>query len=77
MKTFYLIAIRENKNDLFSMKKSVGAILWHCTYFNDQETRHRFCAQGSDSWCKYQNYRSTDGSKTYKEAINIPKAYLK
>ena len=64
-------------SDLFSMKKSVGAILWHCTDFNDQETCHRFCSQGSDSWCKYQKYESTDGSATYKEAINIPKSIFK
>ena len=37
MQNLYGIAIRENKNDLFLMKNSVGAILWHCTDFNDQE----------------------------------------
>ena len=30
--------------------------------------------QGSDSWCKYQKYKSTDSLTTYKESINISKS---
>ena len=74
MQDFYGIATSENKNYLFSMKKSVGAILWYCTDFNDQETHHQFCPQGSDIWCKYQKYKSIDSLTMYRESINIPKS---
>ena len=46
LQNFYGKAIRENTNKLYLMKKSVGAILWHCTEFADGNYRHRFCLQG-------------------------------
>ena len=53
MQNYYGLAIRENKNDLYGMKKAVWAILWHCTAFEDEEYRHRFCPRENTSWCKY------------------------
>ena len=52
------------------MKKAIGAILWHCTAFEDPEYRHRFCPSGETSWCKYRKLK--ESGKTYKSSINIP-----
>ena len=71
MQNFYGIAIRENTHDLYNMKKAVGAILWHCTDFENQEYRHRFCPRGNESWCKYQKDVSA-GTNAYKPSINLP-----
>ena len=67
-----IIAIRENKNELYAMKKAVGAIFWHCTSFEDEEYRHRFCPKENNSWCKYKKYKATNKT-TYKGIVNIPK----
>ena len=45
MQNFYGIAIRQNLNDKYEMKKAVGAILFHCTDITDAESRHRFVHQ--------------------------------
>ena len=50
LQNFYGRAIRENANELYKMKKSVLAILWHCTVFEDNVFRHRFCPPGADVW---------------------------
>ena len=63
MQNFYGLAIRQNCESLYLMKKAIGAILWHCTKFDEddekdendrEEYRHRFCPQGSASWCKFK-----------------------
>ena len=54
MQNYYGMAIRQNTNDLFAMRKSVIATLVHNTNFDDAETRHRYCPKSVDSWCKYQ-----------------------
>ena len=43
IQNYYCLAIRNNRNDLYGMKKAVGAILFHCTGMNDDTSRHRFC----------------------------------
>jgi hypothetical protein len=67
MQNYYGMAIRENKDKLYTMKKATGAILWHCTDFEDSEFRHRFCPKEEDSWCKYQQ------NSDYKPSINLAK----
>ena len=54
------------------MKKAVGAILWHCTNFKDENYRHRFCPPCKFSWCKWQKEIVT-GKKTYKNNIDVPR----
>ena len=54
MQNYYGMAIRQNSNDLFAMRKSVIATLMHNTNFDDSETRHQYCPKIIDSWCKYQ-----------------------
>ena len=72
MQNFYGIAIRQNLNDKYEMKKAIGAILFHCTDITDAESRHRFCPPDEDSWCKYKKDMVT-GKSTYKKTINLPK----
>ena len=66
------MAIRDNKGNLYQMKKAVGAVLWHCTQFADEAFRHRFCPSNENSWCKWQRDQIT-GNSTYKKSINLPK----
>ena len=83
MQNFYGLAIRQNCESLYLMKKAVGAILWHCTKFDHEdderdeieieEYRHRFCPPGSASWCKFKKLEQSDSDKFgYNNSINIP-----
>ena len=76
MQNYYGMAICQNTNDLFAMRKSVIAMLMHNTNFDDAETRHRYCPKSIDSWCKYQKDILT-GEKTYKDHVNLPVAIKK
>ena len=55
------------------MKRAIGAVLWHCTAFEnyDDDYRHGFCPPGKDSWCKYQTDKVT-GKQTHKNRIYLP-----
>ena len=53
------------------MKKAVGAILYHCTDYEDDEKRHQYCPRDANSWCKFQKDKLT-GKFTYKKSINLP-----
>ena len=72
MQNFYGLALCQNLNDKYEMKKTIGAILFHCTDITDAESPHCFCPPGEDSWCKYKKDIVT-GKSTYKKAINLPK----
>ena len=72
MQNFYGLAIRQNLNDKYEMKKAVGATLFLCTDITDSESRHLFFPPGEDSWCKYKKNIVT-GKSTYKKTINLPK----
>ena len=71
MQNYYGMAIRSNSNNLYAMKKAVGAILWHCTAFSDQDKRHALCPRAANTWCKWQ-LDKLNGTKTYKNNISIP-----
>ena len=72
LQNYYGIAIRSNPDQLYAMKRSVGAILWHCTDFQNNEFRHRFCPRTPDSWCKWQ-VAKLKNIKECKPKTNIPK----
>ena len=40
LKNYYGKAIRSNSNELYAMKKAVGAFLWHCAKFDNNDHRH-------------------------------------
>ena len=73
MQNYYGMAIQQNKGALYAMKKSVMAILWHCSDIPDLNERHQFCPRSIHSWCKYQSDVIT-GMSTYKVYVNIPLA---
>ncbi len=72
LQNYYGMAIRQNKGNLYQMKKAVGAVLWHCTGFDDESFRHRFSPTDENTWCKWQLDQATSGTE-YKKKINIPK----
>ena len=37
LQNYYGMAIRQNKGDLYKMKKALGAVLWHRTAFEDED----------------------------------------
>ena len=43
LQNHYGMAIRQNSDSLYAMKKSVVAILHHCSDISDNEKRHRYC----------------------------------
>lgn len=73
MQNYYGMAIRNNCSNLYAMKKAVGAILWHCTAFSDQDKRHAMCPTDANTWCKWQ-LDKLNGTNTYRDKISIPKA---
>ena len=77
MQNYFGMAIQQNKGQLYPMKKAVGAVLWHCTAFEDETYRHRFCPVGKDSWCKWQrcngNNLTNKKQESNKNTINLPK----
>ena len=73
LQNYYSKAIRQNIGNLYAMKKSVAAVLFHYSESYDSETRHLFCLYTKDSWSKFQADKVT-GKKTYEENICIPAA---
>ena len=53
------------------MKKSIGAVLYHCTALANEELCHQFCPKGKENWCKWQVSKITNAQ--YVPKINIPK----
>ena len=72
MQNFHGLAIRQNLNDKYEIKKAIGAILFLCTDITDTESRHHFRPPGEDSWWKYKKDIVT-GKSTYRKTINLPK----
>lgn len=68
MQNYYGLAIRNNTENLYAMKKAVYAILFHFTEFDDINLRHQFCPRDSKSWCKYWALNN----KTYQPKSSIP-----
>ena len=51
---YYGMAIRQNTHSLYSMKKAVGAVLYHCSDISDEEQHHTFCPRESETWFKWE-----------------------
>ena len=66
------MAIRQN-SDVPSMKKAIGAVLFHCSEIEWDEQRRLFCPRTKNSWCKWQSDQIT-GKETYKAKISLPSA---
>ena len=55
LQNFHGIAIRQNCDNIFQIRKAIGAILWHCVDTDKRdENCDQFCPPGENSWCKYK-----------------------
>ena len=54
------------------MKKSIAALIHHCSENDEDEDRHQYLLSTNESWCQYQLDKIQKTSK-YKKLINIPK----
>ena len=59
-------AVRQNVGNIYFLRKSIWATLFHNTNFFDKKVRHQFCPRNKDSWCLWQADKIT-GNKTYKK----------
>ena len=48
MQNYFGIAIRQNKENLYAMKKATGAVLYHCSDIENKNARHQFCPRTVD-----------------------------
>ena len=71
LQNYYGMAIRQNTHSLFSMKKAVGAVLYHCSDITKEEVRHQFCPREPEGWCKWQSDK-LKGTSLYKKKLNLP-----
>ena len=71
MQNFYGLAIRNNLDNIYAMKKAVWAVLFHCTKFQDIEQRHQMCPRDSQSWCKF-HLDKVNKTNTYQEHVSLP-----
>ena len=76
MQNCFGMAIRPNLGQLYAMKKSVLAILWHFTDIKNLDVRYQFCPRLAISWCKYQVDKISGLSK-YNSKDVIPEVVKK
>ena len=77
IQNYFGMAIRQNTSDcwngdkvkaLYNMKKSVLAVLWHCTNMTDSNNRHQFYPRINYSWCTFWG----ENKSHYIFSVNIP-----
>ena len=72
IQNYYGIAIRQNIDNLFQMRKNILAVLHHSCVADSSDARHILCPKTKDSWCKYQRLKLQN--KDYKEKPGLPNA---
>lgn len=60
---------------VYSMKKTVIAILNHSVKAKGSAKQHRFCPPGESSWCRQQQDQAS-GTSTYKNDDYLPEIFL-
>ena len=54
LQNYYGIAISNKYNtSVEETRKTVGAVLFHCSEATSVESRHQFCPQTRLSWCQF------------------------
>ena len=76
MQNYFGMAIRQNLGQLYAIKKSVLAILWHFTDIKNLDIRHQFCPRSAISRCKYQVDKISGLSKYNSKGV-IPEVVKK
>ena len=72
IQNYYGIAIRQNIDNLYQMRKNILAVLHHSCVADLSDARHILCPKTKDSWCKYQRLKLQN--KDYKEKPGLPNA---
>ena len=67
------MAIRQNVKDVYQMKKSVWAVLFHNCAIADLEERHKFCPRTANGWYLYQADKIS-GKTSYRVKLDLPLA---
>jgi len=73
IQNYYGLAIRQNLDSVYQMKKNIRAILLHSSECPSLDERHILCPRHELSWCKFQRDKIT-GLSTYKADQGLPKA---
>ena len=73
LQNYFGLAIRQNTDKMYPMKKAVFASLFHNADLVD-EKRHQFCPQGKQSWCRWRRQQDHNGHPTFKPKLSIPLA---
>ena len=61
-------------NNVYELKKAIGAILYHLSEADSDDIQHRFCPQHPETWCAYQ-LDILHNKNNYKKSKNLlPKA---
>ena len=58
LQNYYGLAIRQNKGNVYGMKKSIAAVIHHCSENSNGED-HKFCPRSVNSWCRFQSDKVT------------------
>ena len=64
MQNYFGIAIRTYNQDVYELKKAIGAVLYHYSEAKDSETRD------VNTWCKY--WQSQNNGTRYEEKKGVP-----
>ena len=70
LQNYYGMAIRQNVNNVYKMKKCIWAVLFHNADIAGESVRHQFCPREIDSWCLWQSDKLT-GKSTYKKKLSL------
>ena len=71
LQNYFGIAIRQNTDSAYSMKKCALASLFHNTAFDDNKL-HRLCPIGENSWCKWQIEVAASVKSGFKPMLSLP-----
>ena len=73
LQNYFGIAIRNNLESVYAMKKCIYASLFHNSSLDD-EKRHQFCPRSKESWCSWQKEKAEGKSPSFQPKLNLPKA---
>ena len=75
LQNHYGMAIRQNIDNMYAMKKAIIAVMHHSSDIANEEERHKYCPRTKNGWCKWWTDK-LNGEKKYKTNINLPLAVM-
>ena len=73
LQNYYGMAIRQNTDNIYVIKKCIWAVLYHNSDITDLVERHKFCPRSDTSWCIWQADQVTSQNR-YKVKLSLPVA---